>query len=176
MAPRTYTTIGGEVLDLSGLSPDHARYFDEAFDLAWRTLQSGEGQGPLAPRGFNEWLNTTRNPLLRPTSGFVTREVWAHPLYRALHDLDMRLGMKQGYVRAPRHKRWLQDPRQDTFLPVAQIAARKRVQVKAVHKAIERGDLVAVAGDSELPGPRTIRLVSARSAAAWRPKRVRASA
>jgi hypothetical protein len=36
------------------------------------------------------------NPLVRATEGWVTDAVWRHPLFRALRDLEDRLGIRQG--------------------------------------------------------------------------------
>lgn len=52
------------------------------------------------------------------------------------------------------------------------IATRKSVTVKAVHKAIGRGDLVTVTDELGGAGPKSGILVSERSAKAWTPKRV----
>ena len=171
----TYTLHSWEVLDLSGLDEECRDYLDAAYRLAWPAVVEEDAQTSRKCIDwlafFNEWLSGTRNPLLRETSGFVTRDIWEHPLYRALHDLDARLGMRQGMIKRPRGKRWLEDPFGDDFLPVSEIARRKSVQVKAVHKAIDRGDLVAVVGELAGRGPKRGLLVSRRSASAWKPRR-----
>ena len=79
--------------------------------------------------------------------------------------------MRQNMIKQPRSKRWLSDPLADDFLPVSDIAKRKSVSVKAVHKAIDRGDLVAVVGELRRRGRKTGLLVSLRSAKAWKPRR-----
>ena len=170
----TYTLYDGEVLDLSPLDGEQRDYLDAAYELAWPAIGAEEvaaSRKRVDWVAFNAWLSTAKNPVLRATNGFVTREIWNHPLYRALHDLDARLGMRQGAIKRPRGNRWLEDPFADEFVPVSEIAKRKSVTVKAVHKAIERGDLVAVVGELGGPGPKNGLLVSRRSAKAWKPRR-----
>ncbi len=173
----TYVTYDGKVLDLSGLTAEQKLHLEHAHRLAMEAIASEDGQNVVSWMDFNDLVNSEKNPLLRETQGFVTRELWEHPLYQALYDLDVRVGMKQGMIAKPRNKRWLQDPAKDQFVPVSEVAERKRVQVKAVHKAIDRGDLVAIHGEFEgdRAGPKAGLLVSWNSAKAWSVKRVKLS-
>lgn len=127
----TYTTIEGVVHDLSGLSEEELAYFDRCVaayraGVAWPT--------------FMDLVRGMENPLLRPTGGVITQAVYAHPLYRALRDMEDRLGIQQGFLKwdAP-----LVDPLQDEWVPVSQAAKQKGVSVQAIHLAIGRGELVA---------------------------------
>ncbi len=167
----THTTIDGDVLDLSDLTAEEAAHLRKATALVMAALEAEDSESVVTWRDFNaRFVHTTKNPVLRKTDGFVTRESWSHPLYQALYDLDVRLGIQQGKMRAPRHKRWLQDPRQDTFVPVSTIATQKDVQVKSVHKAIDRGDLIAHHGHFEdgRAGPKAGLMVSLNSAKGWK--------
>ncbi len=85
----TYTALDGRVYDLSGLNDEQLAFFERCIavyrdDAPWitiaRLVEGGE------------------NPLLHPTGGRVTLEVWDHPLFRAVRDLQDRVGIRQGMV------------------------------------------------------------------------------
>jgi hypothetical protein len=85
----TYTTLGGQVLNLTGLTPEERQHLIRCYaayraDMAWDQ--------------FSHLVVGTENPLLRRTGGVVTPEVWRHPLYQAIRDLEDRLGIRQGEV------------------------------------------------------------------------------
>lgn len=84
---RAYTTLDGEMLDLSTLTDEEVAYFDRCY-AAYR-----DG---VAFFTFQDLVTGFQNPLLRDTEGRVTDVVWAHPLFRALRDLEDRLGIGQG--------------------------------------------------------------------------------
>lgn len=87
MYATTYTTLDGQVLDLAAL-PDEERNFLARCYAAYRAGASWEEFSVLA-RG-------TRNPVVRAAGGRITQEVWDHPLFQAVHDLEDRLGILQG--------------------------------------------------------------------------------
>ncbi|PZC48587.1 MAG: hypothetical protein DK306_000850 [Chloroflexi bacterium] len=177
---RTYTLCDGAVLDLQGLDDEQRAYLEAAYRRAWPAINEEDAGKSRRRCEWGDFFNDVvgskgSNPLLRATQGFVTREIYDHPFFQALSDLATRLGMRQGLLKRPRGKRWLVDPFADEFAPVSEIASRKSVTVKAVHKAIDRGDLVTVTGVLDGAGPKSGLLVSARSAKAWAPKRVKAA-
>ena len=82
------------------------------------------------------------NPLVGPGRR-ITRAVMNHPLWRAARDLEDRLGIIHGEVGAELGDSPESDPLADEFLPIARVAEERSVSVRAVYKAIDRGDLIA---------------------------------
>jgi hypothetical protein len=152
----TYTTLDRRVIDLTNLTDEERAYFDRSYEA----YEAG-----ITWDRFNDLVAGLSNPLVRAAGGRVTRAVWDHPLYQALRDLDDRLGIRHGEVAPSDGDDVDSDPLADEFVAVSEAAGRKEVTVKAVHKAIERGAIVAArAGDG------TRRLdVSANSLARWTP-------
>jgi hypothetical protein len=136
----TYTTLDGEVLDLSELTTEERAYFDRTYT----TFRAGRLRwGPFA-----NLVTGTENPLTRATGGRVTDTVWTHPLFRAVRDLEDRVGYRTGELvfecEADGDPALLeQDPIADTWLPSAQAAREKGVSLAGLHLAIKRGDLIA---------------------------------
>jgi hypothetical protein len=97
---QTYTTLDGHIVDLAALS-DEERGFLNRCAAAYRA-------GLDSVQFNNTLLNGPENPLLRSADGWVTRPIWEHPLYRAVHDLGDRLGIQQGRL-APEGT-WESDP------------------------------------------------------------------
>ena len=89
----TYTTIFGQVLDLSSVSGTERVFLD-------RCLEKFNGGSDWAQ--FANLVDGNENPLIRPHGG-LTRAVVVHPLYVALHDLANRLGISQGYLKSEGH-------------------------------------------------------------------------
>jgi hypothetical protein len=81
-----YTTLDDERLDLTKLSSEERAYFERCY-RAFRDGMSWDEFGNLVTGG--------ENPLIRATGGWVTRDVWDHPLFRAISDLEDRLGILQ---------------------------------------------------------------------------------
>lgn len=119
------------MLDLSGLSAEERAFF-------YRCVAAYRAGAAWA--AFMNLVRGMENPLLRATGGVTTQAVYAHPLYRAVRDLEDRLGIQQGFLTwdAP-----LVDPLQDEWVPVSQAAKQKGVSVQAIHLAIGRGELIA---------------------------------
>lgn len=151
---RTYTTLDGRVLDLSELPEplvDYLRLCIEiwrAGDVDWETFG-------------NEYLYSGRNPLLADTDGRVARWVLDHPLYRALLDVDGRIGIRCG--RFTEEGDVHSDPLADSAIPAAEAARLKGVTPAAIHRAVARGALVGHSAD----GPRRALFVSQRSLERW---------
>lgn len=133
-ARATYTTLDGDVLDLCGLTSEEREF------LATMYRRYTDKEPWLQ---FREDITGATNPALR-ASGRVTRAAQEHPLYRAVRDLADRLGIHSNELLPEPGDDVGRDPFDDTFIPVAQAASRQRVSLKAVYKAIERGELVAV--------------------------------
>lgn len=152
----TYTTLDGELIDLSGLSPLEEAYFEEM-------MANWHGRIPFAR--FADMVVGPPNPILA-RGHRVTHEVAAHPLYKAVRDLEDRLGIILEELRAdPGDLPADADPTLDTWLPVTDAAAERGVSVQSVRLALERGDLI---GTSTRP-----RMVSGRSLARWEVNRTR---
>ena len=82
----TYTLVSGVVLDLSGLTAEEREFLSRCY---------------TAYRAGMDWSDFTllaegsSNPLVRDAGGWITPAVQAHPLYRAVRDLEDRLGILQ---------------------------------------------------------------------------------
>ncbi|MBI4507662.1 MAG: hypothetical protein HY691_19195 [Chloroflexi bacterium] len=159
----TYTTLNGEVVNLAKLTKEEQAHLQRCA-AAYR---AGMAWGQ-----FTRLVETTENPLLRPTSGYITRAVWEHPLFRAVRDLEDRLGIQQGELAAEPGDALDQDPFADEWLPAADAARRTSVTLAGLHKAIARGDVIARPAK---PGGKRL-VVSARSLARWTPNRMRQAA
>ncbi len=135
--PITYTTLDGDVIDLTDLAPHERAFFDECY-VAYRDN--------VVPFGaFLNLVHGDRNPALEPGRR-VTRAVAAHPLYRSVRDLEDRVGIAQQALRPGPDDLVDRDPLDDELIPHAQVAERLGVSLGAVYQAVERGDLVATAG------------------------------
>ncbi len=84
---QTHVTMSGEVLDLSGLSNEQRAYYG-------RCIAAYRAGTPRAD--FIRLVTGPENPLLRETGGWITEAVWRHPLYRAVRDIENRLGVAEG--------------------------------------------------------------------------------
>ncbi len=160
---QTYTTLDGRTLDLTDLTAGLKAYFERCV-TAFR-----QGMDWLT---FSRLVEGTDNPLVREAGGRITREVWGHPLYQAVRDMEDRLGVAQGELLAEPGDETSRDPLADDWLPVSAAAAQKGVTVPGLHKAIARGDVIAhpqKAGGTWL-------FVSANSLARWTPNPVRQAA
>ncbi len=157
----TYTKLSGEVLDLAGLTDEEREHLAAAY-AAYR-----DGT-PWAEFGAR-YVYGAANPLVKAAGGAVTREVWTHPLFRAVRDLFDRLGIQQGMVGTVEGYELDRDPLADEWIPATEAATRKGVARSGLHHAIKRGDLVARSVDSRY-------LVSVRSLESWRPSQARQAA
>lgn len=158
----TYATIDGRFLDLTHLTDVERAYLDRCV---------GEYRDGIDAATFNNrFVAGLEHPLLRETNGWITRQVWDHPLYQAVRDLGARLGIIQGHL-APEGD-FETDPIADQWLSTSEAARQKGVSVSALHKAIERGDLIARPAK---PGGSWL-VVSANSLARWAPNPVRQAA
>jgi len=155
----TYRTVGGDVLDLTGLDEAEAGY------LATCRAAMEDGMDWTA---FSRLVDGGASPLLGPTGGVITRAVYDHPLFRAVRDMEDRLGVAQGKLRASPETDYTSDPfAADEWISTSEAVTRKGVSLVGLHKAITRGDVIA--HPAREGG--TWLLVSANSLAAWQPSR-----
>jgi hypothetical protein len=159
----TYTTLDGDVIDLSDLNDEERTHFDRCYDAYRRNINW---------TAFQDLVTGTGNPLVRATKGWVTPAIWDHPLYQAIRDLGDRLGICQGEIGPEPGDELDTDPISDHWLPSTEAAARKGVTVPGLHQAIRRGAVIARPSQ---PGGRRL-VVSARSLAHWTPNAVRQAA
>jgi hypothetical protein len=157
----TYTTLDGEVLDLTSLTEGERAFFE-------RILALYRADAPY-DTVFN-LVSGEENPILEPGCR-ITAAVHAHPLWKAVRDLEDRLGIKQGEIGAMEGDDPDRDPVADEWLSTTEAAA-KGVTVVGLHKAIVRGDVVA--GPAK-PGS-VRRVVSRNSLDRWTPNAVRQAA
>lgn len=154
----TYLTATGEVLDLSDLSGDERAYFDESL----KAYQEDESFETFAQRTYS-----SDNPALRP-NGRVTNETFGHPLFRAVLDMECRLGVRAGVLLLASGSDVETDPMGDAMLSIAKAAELSRVTRETIYNAIGRGELVATK-------VRPVR-VSANSVRRWKPLAARQAA
>ncbi|MFN0145608.1 MAG: hypothetical protein ACKVT1_03795 [Dehalococcoidia bacterium] len=138
---KTYVTLDNEVLDLSALTEEEAGHLDRG----WNAF--------LARAGYWEVQKITK-----PAGGFVSRSHFESPLGQALQDIEYRAGIRSGTLGAEPGDDIDADPFRDEAVSVPEAAAAKGVTVRAVHKAIERGDLIAFGRPAQ---------VSRRSLESW---------
>lgn len=84
-----YLTLDGQSLELTNLTSPERSYLD-------RCLTAYEQHVPWS--AFSHLTESTANPLLAGTAGWVTQTVLARPLYQAVRDLEDRLGIEQGWL------------------------------------------------------------------------------
>lgn len=159
----TYLTLSHRVINLMELTDDQAAFFE-------RVLGMFRAKAPYWD--VSRLIHGMTNPLLKPTGGVVTREVYAHPLYVAVRDMSDRMGIQQGVLGADPGNDFSEDPVADTWLSVADAAAEKGLTVPGLHKAIKRGDVIA---RPQKPGS-TYLEVSRNSLDAYRPSEARQQA
>lgn len=157
---KTYTTLDGKVLDLSGLNEEEQGYFERCY-RAYRDGGDWHTLGRL--------VTGSENPLLQPTGGYITRAVAQTALYQAVRDLKDRAGINSDDLEPEPGDRPELDPLDDTWLPAPAAAKEKGVSVVGLHKAIKRGDLVAAPAK---PGGSWL-VVSRNSLTHWSPNRRR---
>jgi hypothetical protein len=159
----TYTTLDGRVLDLTGTTDDERAYFDRAVQayragMSWHDYTDlAEGSGSL---------------LVGAAGGTVTQAVWDNPVFQAVFDMEMRLGIAQGEVGVDPGTDPERDPLADEWITAPEAARRKGVSLSGVHQAIARGDVIARQAQS---GTGRL-LVSANSLARWTPSAARQAA
>ena len=157
---QTYLTLDGHVLDLSGLDEEQRQFLD-------RCITAYRANVPLLD--VNQLVEGLENPLLRPTGGWVTREVWNHPLFQAVSDIEGRLSIRQGAPRDPDDTSEL-DPLADEWLPLDAAARAKGVSPALLRRAVTAGRVIA-----HLAPSGSSLCVSANSLARWTPKATRPS-
>ena len=147
----SYTTLEGEVLDLTSLNPAELEHFTRCL-AAYR-------QGMRWRQFLDDLVDGEDNPVIEPGRR-LTRRALDSVLYRAVYDLGDRLGIAQGQLGPSPGDEVDSEPLDDTELPVPDAAQQAGVSVRAVYGAIDRGDLIATR-------TRPVR-VSQRSLERWR--------
>lgn len=160
----TYQTLESDVLDLSGLTAEERAFFGRCY-AAYR-------EGMLEWGAFTNLIAGHENPLVRSTGGWITRAVAETPLYRAVRDLEDRVGLRDGKLTPEPEYDLDRDPIADEWLPASAAAARKGVARDSLHEAIRRGAVIA---RPARPGGSWL-VVSANSLARWTPVAVRQAA
>jgi hypothetical protein len=84
---RIYRTVEGTELDLTHLAADEEGFLDRCYRAYRANMDWAE---------LSNLIAGMENPLLRSTGGWVTPEVFGNPLYKALRDLEHRVGIRQG--------------------------------------------------------------------------------
>ena len=159
----TYTTLKGQVLDLTGLTESEKGYLEYCL-AAYR-----EGTS------WNDFSNVVTGPgnlLLTSTGGRITQSVWSHPLFQTLRDLEDRLGIQQGEITPDPEDNLDSDPFTDHWIMAQEAANKKGVTLMGLHGAIRRGELIA---RPIKPGGKRL-MVSANSLSHWQPDRIRQQA
>ncbi len=115
--PATYTTLEGDVLDLGTLKEDERAYLARAY-AAYRDGMSWEQ--------FRHLSLGNENPLLLATGGWITPDIWSHPLFRAVRDLEYRLGIRDGEIAPDPGDDLARDPLGDYPLPTPDGASQQQ--------------------------------------------------
>lgn len=129
----TYIKLDGDVIDLSGLNEVERAYFDECYEAYKRNEEWA---------AFMNRVRTVQNPLLRATGGRITPDVYNHPLFQAIRDLEDRLGVKQGTILANEGDRPDREPLDDEWITPAQATKLKGVSRSGLQYAIEKGIVI----------------------------------
>jgi len=158
----TYLTLDNEVLDLSVLNPVERAFFDRCY-AAYRAAVPYEELRALVSGSENPLLDEDRR---------ITAAVLQQPLWQAVRDLEDRLGILQDMVGPEPGDEPERDPIADEWIPAVQAAAAKGVTLAGLHKAVERGAVVAAPAK-----PGGVRIVISRnSLEQWTPDPVRQAA
>jgi hypothetical protein len=158
----TYTTIDGQVIDLSDLSSEERAFFD-------RCYAAYEDNMPW--HDFSLLAQGDENPVVR-AAGRITRAVMSHPLYMAVRDLEDRVALRPGELEPVPGEQWDTEPVADEWLRMGAAVERKGVTVPGLHQAIQRGDVIA--RPAKAGG--AWRVVSRNSLDRWTPSPVRQAA
>jgi hypothetical protein len=114
--PATYTTLEGDALDLRTLKDDERAYLAHCY---------AEFRGGVNWERFRHLSLGNENPLLLATGGWITPEVWRHPLFRAVRDLEYRLGIREGEIAPDPDDDLSRDPLGDSPLPTLDRASQQ---------------------------------------------------
>lgn len=151
---RTHTTSTGQVLDLSGLTRTELAYYERCHNAYLDGMTWEE---------FSQFAYSPENPVME--HGRITPRGVDHPLFRAILDMEVRLGARRGYFKVNEGDDIWGDPAEDEALNISQAAARKGVTRQTIYNAIDAGELVA--DRSSTPA------VSRNSLSVWRPDEAR---
>src|SRR5919202_6556977 len=84
---KSYTTLDGEILDLTQRTEVERVFFRRCYATYLANMPWSE---------FTNLAERSENPVIAATGGWITPAVHEHPLYKAVRDLEDRLGIKQG--------------------------------------------------------------------------------
>jgi hypothetical protein len=87
MKSETHTTLDGSRVLLRDLSLAEREFFRRCYD-AYAAGMPWEH--------FTNLAEGAENPVIAASGGWITADVRRHPLYRAVRDLEDRLGLAQG--------------------------------------------------------------------------------
>ena len=160
---QTYTTAQGRVVDLTDLPAELRQFFERCAQAYYDDMPWHE---------YCRLVEGLENPLLRLTGGVVTWEIWHHPLFEAVRDIESRLGIRQGKTLPDPDYDVERDPLADEWLPVEEAARQKGVTLAGLRRGIAAGRVIAHAA----PDEDGRLLVSANSLARWVPRNRRAAA
>lgn len=164
MEAYTYLTLAGDLVDLRELTEEERAFFARC----WQAYREGVDWD-----AFTALAEGMENPVVRDLGrGRITNAVWAHPMFRAVRDLEDRVGIRTGDLEPDPGDDPGTDPVADAWLSVREAAGRKGVSFSGLDQAIRRGEVIA---HPARPGG-VQRVVSARSLERWRPMTVRQEA
>lgn len=129
----TYTMLDGSVIDLSELAKSEREFLAECLN-AYRSDVS-----------FPDFVNLVYRPGSPVFKGgrWVTKEIMATPLFKAVRDLEDRLGIRQGWVGPdPGDRPEIEPLVSDEEVSVTQAAEMKTVSRMAIVRACHEGRLV----------------------------------
>jgi hypothetical protein len=110
-----YTNLNGDVFDLGPLTVEERKHLDICV-YAYRA--------DMDYAAFSELVRGRGNPLIRENGGLITLQVLDQLLYRVTHDLEDRLGIRQGRLGAEPNDRLEADPFATESEPPSSGAAR----------------------------------------------------
>ena len=159
----TYQKVDGTVLDLAPSSEAERAYVQRV----WEAYARGGGWEEVS-----EMVSGAGNPMLAPTGGIITRDLYYSPAFQAIRDVEDRAGMRDGSLLAAPDFDPEADPLADEWIGTSDAAARKGVTLPGLHAAIHRGVIIA---RPIRPGGTHLQ-VSVRSLERWAPSAVRQAA
>jgi hypothetical protein len=115
-----YTKLDGRRLSLNLTLEEERAFFGRCYQ-AYLKGHSTEDFTRLA-----NLVTGDHNPLLKPTDGRITPVVWMHPLFQAVRDLEDRLGIRTGDLKAAPGDGNAQDPTGDDQTILIEDAPRVR--------------------------------------------------
>lgn len=152
----TFETLDGDLLDLTGCSDVERAYVERV----WQAYRAGAGWHEVS-----RLVDGPECPMLGPTGGVITREVYHSPAWRTIRHIEDWAGLRDGSLRSEPGFDPDADPFADEWIGTTAAAAQKGVTLSGLLGAVQRGDVIA--------RPRRAgglwREVSRRSLERWQP-------